>query len=345
MSGYENYGIQSGQLLDPDYLPHFLELAEDYPDEALPLLDQKAVWLKNLTPDQQHWRDFGYVIKRNFISSALIDEYAEFRNKLNVGDGLLPDARAHLWSSVIRDLCCSRELHYLLVDLLGEEMGLHFTLSGYKSTQRGWHQDDYLNPGDTMARYVAVWMAMGDIHPDSGPFQFIPGSHKWPCLRGDKVKAFVKPEIHGNTHEWATVSEYFVNKAVEKYMKEMGSETAQFDAKRGDILVWHAKMMHRGSVPGDPDLSRPALIGHYAAIRNRRHLRGEINRHRDGGYFWEDVEAGDILTPDRVSRQDTSRTPSRRMTECAHAAESAPLPWARSALYHLQQAVRGFAGR
>jgi hypothetical protein len=345
MSGYENYGIESGKLVNPDYLPDFIELSEDFPDEATPLLDQKSVCLKNLTPDQQHWRDYGYLIKRNFIPLTLIDEYIELRNKLSLGDGLFPDARAHLYFSIIRDLCCSRNLHYLLVDLLGEEMGLHFTLSGFKSTQRGWHQDDYLNPEDTMGRYVAVWMAMGDIDPDSGPFEFVPGSHKWPCLRRGKVAALVKPEAHSSTHEWVTAAEYFVNKAAENHMKRTGLEAVQFDAKKGDILIWHAKMMHRGSIPRNPDLSRPALIGHYAAIRNRHHLRGEITRHGDGGYFWEDSAGGDVLTEDRVSRGDTSHTPNGRGAEFAHAAESAPLPWARSALHHLRQAVGGFAGQ
>jgi hypothetical protein len=47
---------------------------------------------------------------------------------------------------VIRDICCSPELHRLLTDLIGDGMGLHFILADYKSTERGWRQDDDLNP-------------------------------------------------------------------------------------------------------------------------------------------------------------------------------------------------------
>jgi hypothetical protein len=75
----------------------------------------------------------------------LIDEYIELRRKLNLGDGWFSTTTPHLNYSVIRDICCFRELHYLLVDLLGEEMGLTFSLNGFKSSERGWHQDDYLN--------------------------------------------------------------------------------------------------------------------------------------------------------------------------------------------------------
>jgi hypothetical protein len=322
MAGYENYGVEFDKLINPNYLPSFLELSEDYPDEGSPLLDQKTACLKNLTLDQQHWRDQGYLIKRNFIPHTLIDEYIEMRNKLNLGKNHFPDAYPFLYSSVIRDMCCSRELHYLLVDLIGTEMGLHFTLNGFKSSERGWHQDDYLNPLGTWAHYVAVWMAMGDIHPDSGPFEFVPGSHKWRCLSGQKVIDLVKPEARGTVTEWVLVGEHFVNKAVENYMKEMGVEPVQFDARKGDILIWHAKLMHRGSLPRNPELSRPALIPHYAAIADYTHRIGkEITRHGDGGYFWEHSDRGDVLTEDKVSRGDISHTPNGRVAELAYAAE------------------------
>src|SRR5262249_46721569 len=149
------------------------------------------------------------------------------------------------------------------------------------------HQDDYLNPEDTMARYAAIWMAMGDIHPDSGPFEFVPGSHKWPCLRREKVKSLMVPEARETgDHHWAVVAEYLVNKSAEQHISENGSEVGQFDGKEGDILIWHGKLMHRGSIPRDANLSRPSLICHYSNIRDRRDLGDEILRHGEGGYYW-----------------------------------------------------------
>jgi hypothetical protein len=309
--GFENYGLEFGKLVNPDYIPHFLELSEDYPDELSIFLHQQTVRPRNLTLDQQHWREHGFVIKRGFISNSLIDEYIELRRKLNLGDDRFPNTRPHLDSSVIRDMCCSRELHYLLVDLVGEEMGLTFSLNGFKSSERGWHQDDYLNPETIMGRYVAVWMAMGDIHPDSGPFEFVPGSHKWPCLRRDKVRAWIKPEARDDVHDWATASEYFVNKSVDRYMEELGVKPISFDAKKGDILIWHAKLMHRGSIPRNPELSRPAFIGHYSSIRASRHIGPEITRHGDAGYFWEYSHIGEVLTEDKIERRDLAPAPDQ----------------------------------
>lgn len=300
--GLENIGLESGTLVNPSYIPHFLDLTEDFADEAVPLLDRDDAVLYNLTDDQIHWHNFGYVIKRNFVPHDLIDEYLSIRERENLGAGAFPNTTPYLYHSAIRDICCSRELHYLMVDLLGEELGLHFLLSSFQSTQRGWHQDDYLNPEDVMGRYAAVWIAMGDVHPDSGPFEFVPGSHRWPCLRREKVRTLVVPEIRANTDLWTVHAEYFVNKAVENYIEETGSEIAFFDAKKGDILIWHAKLIHRGSIPKDPSLTRPALIAHYSNIRDRRDIGDHIVRHGDGGYFWQFPERGKPLREDKFER-------------------------------------------
>jgi hypothetical protein len=162
-----------------------------------------------------------------------------------------------------------------------------------------------------MGRYVAVWVAMGDIHPDSGPFEFVPGSHKWPYLRGDKVRAWIKPKAREDVHDWATAAEYFVNRSLERYMKELGVKPIYFDAKKGDLLIWHAKLMHRGSIPKNPELSRPALISHYSSIRASRHIGPEITRHGDGGYFWEYSHIGEVLTEDKIRRNDFASAADR----------------------------------
>lgn len=241
--------------------------------------------------------------QENFLDHGLIDAYIDIRRRLGLGNGVFSNITPYLNHSVIRDLCCSKELHYLLVDLLGEELGLHFLLTEFKSTERGWHQDDYLNPPDVAARYAAIWMAMGDIDMDSGPFQFVPGSHKWACLRRDKVKSLVVPSARETgDHQWAVIAEYLVNKSVDAYIKETGSKIETFRAKKGDILIWHAKLMHRGSIANNHDLLRPSLICHYSNIRSRRDFGNEITRHGDGGYFWEFASDNRALTDDQFPR-------------------------------------------
>jgi hypothetical protein len=122
-------------------------------------------------------------------------------------------------------------------------------------------------------------------------------------MRNGKVKELVVPEIRNDgTHHWAVVAEHLVNKSVRNFIQETESKVVQFQAKRGDVLVWHGKLMHRGSIPIRPDKLRPAIIAHYSNIRSRRDLGREIARHGRGGYFWQFRFVDNPLTPDLVER-------------------------------------------
>lgn len=64
MGGYEDHGLRTGQLVNANYIPHFLEIADTFEDDVVPLLDQRGVRLGGLTADQIQWRQHGYVIKK-----------------------------------------------------------------------------------------------------------------------------------------------------------------------------------------------------------------------------------------------------------------------------------------
>ena len=81
---------------------------------------------------------------------------------------------------------------------------LHLVLSGWVSSERTWHQDDYLNPDFVNSHYAAVWVALRDISPDCGPFQFVRGSHKWPLTRRDKVLANCPVKTTAADPAWPT---------------------------------------------------------------------------------------------------------------------------------------------
>jgi ectoine hydroxylase-related dioxygenase (phytanoyl-CoA dioxygenase family) len=168
--------------------------------------------------------------------------------------------------------------------LIGEQMMLHLCLTGWVSTERDWHQDDYLNPPFVNSWYAAVWMALGDIHPDSGPFEYVPGSHRWPLMRGDKIRARM-PWRQATQPNWPAVSESFVVPAVEAEIERRGAIVRPFIAKRGDVLIWHGRLLHRGSKPKQPGMMRNSLICHYSGITHRK---DKPTRARDanGQLYW-----------------------------------------------------------
>lgn len=241
-------------------------------DQSLPFLDREQV-PDNLSEHQKLWREQGFLILPNFIPDNLIDHYCELRERLTKPGGwTIPTP--YMSYSQLRDICLYRPLMEKLEELIGEEMGLHLNLTGWISTERNFHQDDYLNPTFVRSHYAATWMALDDIHPDSGPFEYVPGSNRWPCIAQDKVVALMKQHqgIDLSDPSWPSKTEGWVAEACEEEIERRGAKVKQFLPKKGDLLIWHGRLIHRGSRPKVPGLQRKALISHYSALSKRQDM-------------------------------------------------------------------------
>jgi ectoine hydroxylase-related dioxygenase (phytanoyl-CoA dioxygenase family) len=180
-------------------------------------------------------------------------------------------------------------MNMLIADLVGESLGLHFNLSRFTSTERGWHQDEYLNPPETYGRYVAAWVAVDEIPEASGPFEFVEQSHKLPTVSREKVMPFLKQEYqlgYSNDYDWSGHSAMFVNPAYFFKFTRQQSRIFRFLGKKGDVLLWHSRLIHRGAPPADRTVLRPGIIGHYSPIRSARWFGQDIRRYGAGGYYW-----------------------------------------------------------
>ena len=252
--------------------PPFSDLSE-YPDpDTLPWLDQLSVDASRLTPEQAQWRREGVATLEGFLPDDLVDAYIARREREDIVGWVSPTPYEHV--PELRALALYRPLTQLMRDLVGEEMMLHLALTGWMSSERAWHQDDYLNPPGVNSWYAAVWMALDTIHPDSGPFEYYPGSHRWPLLRGDKVRSFMTDEERAErdslgVNQWARITERFVLPAVEAEAVRRRTPIKQFLGKRGDVLIWHGRLMHRGRKPNVPLMERRSLITHYSGINHR----------------------------------------------------------------------------
>lgn len=72
--------------------------------------------------------------------------------------------------------------------------------------------------------------------------------------------------------DWPTVSEKICVPAFEEYIQRTGSQAQQFLGKKGDVLIWHGRLAHRGSLPKNTELERKALISHYSALSKREDM-------------------------------------------------------------------------
>ena len=151
----------------------FADLSE-FPDPSvLPWLDRPGVKESRLKPDQLAWRQDGVVIKRKFLPDDVVDAYIARRAQLDSPGGWRgPTPYLHV--PELRALSLYPPLMRLMADLIGEPMMLHLNLTGWISTERNWHQDDYLNPPFVNSWYCAVWMALDHIDAGLWPVRIRP---------------------------------------------------------------------------------------------------------------------------------------------------------------------------
>lgn len=267
--------------------PRYEDLSEDLSDDTVPPLDRPGVDPSMLTADQRQWWESGFLIKEDFVPDALVDAYWEVRSKIDNPIGWWSGA-PYMHVPEVLDLAVYRPLVDLLEELIGEPMAVNLNLTNTLSTERNWHQDDYLNYPGTKSWYCAVWFAVGDIDPDSGPFQYVPGSHRWPLLRRDRVKLFLDPAERDDP-SWTKLTEKVLDDVIAEEIERRDATVCTFVPKKRDILIWHGRLMHRGSVPRVPGTERRSFIAHYTGL-NHWAEGPNVGHHRDGGlYFIRDV--------------------------------------------------------
>ena len=259
------------------------DISEVIEDADRPFLDRQHVDEENLTNSQKFWRDNGYLILENFIPEDLIDKYVSVRSKISDPLGWHSPSAYHEIEE-IKDLTLYEPLSKLAEELIGAPLALHLVLTGWKSTTRDWHQDDYLNPPEVNSHYLAFWIALDDISPDSGPFEFIPASHKWPLIRQEKVLSHL-PRDASQSQSWPWLSENLLTPFFNQEITKRESKAMRFLGKKGDVLIWHSNLLHRGSVPLNPNIERRSLIAHLTAINHRSDMVN-VKRHGAGGYYY-----------------------------------------------------------
>ena len=118
-----------------------------------------------------------------------------------------------------------------------------------------WHQDNQNGPIDAFGDNQALrwWVTMDDCPTDHGAPVYLKGSHRNKGVTSDMV--FVDLEKDG-------LLEY--------------PELLEFRPRAGDLIVWHARSIHKidGPTSQDWDASRRRVLGGTVAIDDCKYLAG-----------------------------------------------------------------------
>ncbi|WP_027584643.1 phytanoyl-CoA dioxygenase family protein [Bradyrhizobium sp. Ai1a-2] len=154
---------------------------------------------------------------------------------------------------------------------------------GSLNFERGTTQEAHIDaiffwpePSYSMA---GCWVALEDIHPDSGPLFYVPASHTWPFYRSDDI---VKARPALDQQRTAARSLDFPADKRSKVVAELGhtwtedfralersyrSERPALNLRAGDVVFWHSLLAHGGSPRINPKLSRRSAVFHFVGKR------------------------------------------------------------------------------
>lgn len=218
---------------------------------------------KKIQESLLQWSEKGFVVLENYYSNEEVDA---FNNEVEI---LLKENKAK-WrynrihfankvSKLINDAGTSKKLTGILGLLLGRKVTLFQSLNFVKGSQQRSHSDSIHMTTFPTGNLIAVWIALEDTTVENGLLHYYPGSHKLPYLLneaygnvGTKTKLGIK-----------TYTDY--EDKIEEVIKKNKLKKDVFLAKKGDLLIWHANLIHGGEPVLDKDATRKSMVFHYYA--------------------------------------------------------------------------------
>lgn len=219
------------------------------------------------------WRNYGYLILERAIEPQLLDDvWAAYERAIANGTvELKPESvePGDPWPGRFQDVhdkvpaFCRVMRHPTILHwvqlLMDREPAPFQTISGHKGSQQSEHSDSIHMTTYPLGYLTAAWVAFENIHPDSGPLVYYPGSHTLPYVFSKDVGI---AEEDYRTHGFEKFHEKYEPR-IQQIIAERRLEPHYFHAKKGDVFFWHANLLHGGSKRRDLKHSRRALVSHY----------------------------------------------------------------------------------
>lgn len=203
--------------------------------------------------------------RRGRLADVSADDRVHHRFKVNDLYLELPEIR---WA----------ELNERIVPILSKFLEQTPALCNSLSFEQGSGQPDhvdslYMTPR-THGHLIAIWVALEDCRADAGPLRYYLGSQAIaPYIFSNGSRHFVPDEMP----QW------------EAYMRgqvaTLGLHPVTFPARKGDVFVWSANLLHGGSPVANPESTRKSLVFHYYSEHDGRGMGADLVP--QAGAFWQ----------------------------------------------------------
>jgi ectoine hydroxylase len=210
------------------------------------------------------WSRKGYMVLEGFFDEQACDrinqEIAGLQQsgkiKFNESNKLM---FANRKSKLIHGIANDPELKKIIGFLLDKEVIAFQTINFIQGSGQRAHSDSIHMTTYPLGYLVAAWIALEDVSHENGPLFYYLGSHKLPYLLNSDFN-------EGETMLTLGKKKYAdYEDVLEELVQTKGYEKAEFLAKKGDVFIWHANLVHGGAPIIDKSSTRKSMVIHYYA--------------------------------------------------------------------------------
>lgn len=266
---YRKYGIHKplfASISSKDFPDKTSKAWLDIEDSAIAAPAEKAFlsFPENIQQKIKNWSANGYIIIEGLLKDQDIDAVnAEIDRLMQSGKLKFTSGNklmfANRVSPLIQSITTNPQITSVLNFLLNKNVVPFQTINFIHGSEQRAHSDSIHMTTYPLGYLIAAWIALEDITTDNGPLFYYPGSHKLPFLLNSDYNTSSSLLTLGNKK----YSDY--EDVLEAVMHEKHFNAKTFLAKKGDILIWHANLVHGGAPIINKSLTRKSMVIHYYA--------------------------------------------------------------------------------
>jgi ectoine hydroxylase-related dioxygenase (phytanoyl-CoA dioxygenase family) len=157
---------------------------------------------------------------------------------------------------VLKKIIKHTEILGMLKEFVGHEVIPFQSINFQYGSEQAAHSDSVHMSTYPEGGLIAIWVALDDIEVDNGPLFYYPGSHKLQYAHnsdiGNSTGSLLSPNPNKNYEEYQ-------RGVIEK--EELSPVV--LSAKKGDVFIWHANLLHGGMPHTNKDKTRRSIVVHY----------------------------------------------------------------------------------
>lgn len=221
------------------------------PQEVTPYVSANADWERDGYIKLDAFFDSDFVHKINSdVANGLASKSIDFNF---TGKKIL---FAYEKIPVLKEIINHPQIRTILEELCGSEILPFQSINFQYGSEQKAHSDSVHMATYPEGGLIAIWVALDDIEADNGPLFYYPGSHKLPYAHNADMNNSTGPLLSPNPN--ANYETY-----QEQLIQENNLEKVVLSAKKGDVFIWHANLLHGGMPHTNTTKTRRSMVVHY----------------------------------------------------------------------------------